>query len=318
MSEEREPVLDSLSDDEFEDVKRRAVKLMSEDERTNLITSVMIWAPRLYRLSRYLLQEEMAKEGIEWAEGIEERIIQAAQMQGNEDAPLDELAQAIHGPVLKLVDEQLLKQAEDKKAEAMRKAVEVEAARLSKPIPLQFLTVNRGSIIVYVGSSEAIATRLKAETVMIEHSWRHDLAAGRDQILTELLLTPVVRKPRAYRKNEIGNLRRIEIGSNKWAWKGNSGTGLQKYLDECKNYLVDGRCDVLTIPDATFLRDKSASMATNASEAIKHLSRWLTSSHAVALLGLPFKSVEEEVIELLRERLGATVTIIDLESTDEN
>jgi len=315
-------VLTELTPDQFDAIKEKAVRLVTQDQTLRRIFTVMVTARRIYSLGRLALNRELLKEGYNWSDGVEEFLIQAGLAESANPFSRADVITYVRDVMAEFLLDELNIEAEQLRWTSLVNKQQRDKARLESVIqfgPEAAYTIKRGDSLILVGTAEALAVEVSRRLAYLrDEGWPVapiDEAVCPDFVpfhvtywhadSFEVTETPATRNDVRYA-----------------AWCGilRCAVNARKMLENTMAVATFGQTDLLLVenlPVAYLRADEGTGLEELdpielAGKAHKFLSRWCKQNNVAFVGTIPIPPDTEEhnvFVSNVRTRLGAYAQI---------
>lgn len=276
-------VLETFSEEQFAKVKEVTSKLLKQDSGVNLAAAVMLNSQRMYALARLALQKELAAEGYQWSDGVEEFVIQAMKHRATQPYQRNQVLEAVTNVCLPFLAEDVEKELQDQRYVELKQLNDKEPIHIGDHvIGCDYPQLYRGNVVLYYATGhccERVTSSLMRELApLVLAEDEEETESKRKQCVlyfSGLTLGKFVtdRKQRP---------RMMRVGINNWHGLGMRRAEFEKFLHNRKEQMHAKRIDVLIVDHVPSLMNPSlvATAADHAEveaaieAALKLLARW--------------------------------------------
>jgi hypothetical protein len=309
-------VLEHMDDEQLEVVRTRTGKLCSEDGDINMAATMLLTSQRLYAMARGVLQRQLAVEGVEWADGVEECVIKAMRAKAYEPFSLEEMFKQCQGPVLDFTGEELRRSIEERRSEQLATRRAEEEGRLGASVPVchndePIMVPVSGGVLMFVGTMNDVIEAISDCTRLIERhnyettdGWKYNIVRFGSGIGDA---------PRIKIAGQKDDKRSINISPDQWKGVLNKRSLLEKIVSKWSRSLTKNRCDVLVtsnVSQAFVPTFAGRAEHSNVNDAIKTITRWAEDSHTAVIGGIVVPEDEDNFQQELTDKSGKHVQFV--------
>lgn len=289
-------VLKDMDDDGLETVRRKVMRLMSQDMDINKISAVLIASRQLYALARLALQRELEAEGHTWADGVEEMIIKSMAEHANKPFSRTKVFEQLEGVVREFMINDIEHEVEQERSDNLHIAERIASLRDTSSVIVPSGAYKPGTTVVIVGTESEIKDYMDRVHHNAHKFWGTISSEDEKFVQDEQLDVAVVARlelasiaPSIMRRRD---LRDVRIGINLWNKKGNSRAEFKDLMEDTLATTLGNRCDVLLIDDAMMAYKPKIVVTSDefsmygVCEVIKQTRNWAKEHKTVLVVGV--------------------------------